>query len=198
VLTKEQGKMNLVISSFASCHRLWPGSLISFSPEKFSNTLKNSHSFQSSHERIDILYVPSVLTGHRLSLIHHILEFCYYFFPLHEPCEPVFELLMRIIQVTAHSAPKQYEILLQRLCIVELLSYSGFFIPEEFVQLQYLFRRICGKAVDEANAARISLTRILETEEDVALICFLDAWILKALQKHPNFNFFKTILFIYK
>ena len=203
VLSKSRGKINLSIASLQNCQKLWPGNLIAYNyTSLYTAKMYQKNGMQKSHnsieDRIEILYVPSEFTGHRIYWIHHLLEICYYFFPLEQPCFEVFELLSNALRLTVRAELYTYEFMVQKLCIIKLLSYAGFVPPLHFQKFLQLFEIVCSQAVDEAERSKIELTKILLEEDNKDLNDIFDVWILKALKTHPNFNFFKGSKFLHQ
>ena len=201
VLSRHQGKINLTVSSLHNCLRIWPGSLISYSlPSlQYAKTYQKHGVQKSVHcidDAIDILYVPQVSTGHKLTWVHSLLEVCYYFFPLEQPCSEVFELLSNALRLIVNIDILRYELLLRKICMVQLLSYAGSVPPPQFCELLRLFTLVCGQAVDESEWAKIELTKICLSYKTDELFKALDHWILTALKTHPNFNYFKAVHFV--
>ena len=201
VLSRHQGKINLTVSSLHNCLRLWPGNLIAFKfPSVQGAKMYQKYGVQKSlyciEESIDILYVPQVSTGHKLTWVHSLLEVCYYFFPLEQPCGEVFELLSNAFRLIVNIDILRYELLLRKICMVQLLYYAGLVPPWQFSELLRLFMLVCGQAVDESERAKIELTKICLNYKNDEIFKALDHWILTALKTHPNFNYFKTIHFV--
>lgn len=198
VLSQDHGKLNIVVRSLQNCIRIWPGNLISYtvpSSQYAKSFLKHGvqKSGYSIEDSIDIVFVPEVSTGHKLSWVHQLLEVTYYFFPLEQPCREVFELLFYALRFVANRDILRYELLLRKICMVQLLSYAGTPAPEQFGELQRLFMIVCGQAVDESERAQIELTKICTSLQAHELFKSLDSWILTVLKTHPNFNYFKAI-----
>lgn len=198
VLSQHHGKLNLMVRSLQNCVRIWPGNLISYTipSREFAKTYQK-HGIQKSgysiEDVIDIVFVPQVDTGHKLSWIHQLLEITYYFFPLEQPCSEVFELLFSALRFVVNNDILRYELLLRKICMVQLLSYTGSPAPAQFGELQRLFMIVCGQAVDESERAQIELTKICTNSQIYELFKILDSWILTTLKTHPNFNYFKAV-----
>ncbi len=79
VLCCQKGKINLITQPTEKCHQLWPGMLICFTPTFNNKKICIAHD-------IEIIMSPEQENFSNLYWVHHLLEICYYFVPLENPC----------------------------------------------------------------------------------------------------------------
>lgn len=181
LLTKEQGKIKLVILNSKKIQRLGPGASISF--------------HANNHITIDaqIINTPYFKNLEDMYWLHHLLELCYYFIPLGEECLDQFIVLQSALALVAETK----NVVNKKLITGLLLTTLGFYPPSS---LAFLFelKKILSSCIDFIPHKKIEfLTRHLK-QLDNKQMGELDEWILACITSHPRYEMFKTIIFIYK
>lgn len=191
ILTRSQGKCNLVVPKESLCVRLWPGMLISFYPHRLNHTTMNS-------DDIKILYTPEGTSSKDMYWLHHLLELIYYFIPQAYPSHDVFDALSCYLSILDYKGIVQENlILLQKICVMHFLQTTGSASQNFGFYDQDFLAQITSLPIMLAkNKETKTINKILDSinaHENKTI----NSWILKNLTTHPCFKSFKTIRFMY-
>ncbi len=184
LLTYSLGRINVTVIRQDECMRLWPGMLVT------CNIAQTGLSWSSN--RIIIHSVPIPQSHPNILWLHHILELCYYFLPLENPCGEIFFYLQQcynFIHQNNICDPLAQDIL-KKLCVIKFLSLIGFYAQEEVCQYITLFQELSDLFIDFTNEQKVDFLK------QRLLLCkttTMNEWILNCLKSHPMFNNFKTI-----
>lgn len=191
VLSLNSGKVNLVFSKRDGRQIFSPGVIIAF-----SCVGNGSQAFFV--KKMEILHVPIEPIRDHLNWIHHLLEICYYFLPLHATCTDVFRLLQySLVSGGKSSVFEPYFYVVQRVCLVRLLVLIGFYPPDGLLYVLGLFDDVVRVSLDSSDAQKVrSLQKLLEGVS-AQKVQEIDRWVLKNLREHSHRAQFKTLSFFY-
>lgn len=147
---------------------------------------------------IEVLHVPLSPLDKHLAWIHHLLEICYYFVPLHSACPDVFRLLQYSLKLGVQSnvfEPHFY--IVKRICLVRLLVLLGFYPNNKLVFLLGLFDDLVAASLDSSNDQKVRSLRSSFEAVTEKMIQEIDKWMLYCLKEHPHVKQFKTLSFFY-
>lgn len=193
VLTNTLGKIALVVFNQGVMRRIQVGTLIEFDHPKKQN---NVHTTQ----QLVIVLTPITQRSDDLIWLHHMLELCYYFVPLHQPLSECFVILKSCLALLPHVdlfSAHLWEIV-KKLCLGALLLFLGFFPPEHLERSIIMTKNALFLSVDFQDVQKVEfLSKHLEKFCTIAP-ADLDSWFLQCIQSHPRINIFKTIHFMYQ
>lgn len=146
--------------------------------------------------RIEVLFVPIEQAKCHIYWIHHILEICYYFAPLHAPCAELFCFLQDVYRVSLVSLlfPSDFD-LIKKIVLLKLFELLGFYPKQEYLFLLGYFDVIRIISIDSSNNEKVRSLHALLANISDKMIDGVDAWLLQCLYEHPNAISFKTITF---
>jgi len=191
LLTQSMGKVNVIVKKPNILQRIWPGMVVSCQLELL---------FEATYtcEDIEIIEIPPVLTAHDTYLIHHLLELCYYFIPLANPCSEVFDHLFFSFSIFLN---KQLFIhnfdIIKRILILRLLHFSGTF-SSELCGNTTLFDRISPHSLDIKDEQKVESVSLLIEEVHKIGVKTVDRLIFNCIKTHPSFKLLKTVPFLYE
>ena len=182
LLTRSKGKIILLFKKDKVCQALWPGMLISCEPIEYGN-----YYFVNS---VEVISEVSSQQQYDIYWVHHLLELFYYFIPLADPSDRLFDQFERYLTILNHQAIQaSIQLILKQLCIVHFLcSMGSYAMPQG---LRY--------ALALLSSPDVCLN---DVEKEIINFCSYDVnrinrWIMSCLRKHPSFRSFKTVSFMY-
>lgn len=122
---------------------------------------------------IEIIHTPFHVARENIYFLHHILELCYYFLPLHNEQKSIFELVKKTIL---------YPIENKLLLLFRFFTLIGFY-PENLPFEKSYFLRLLS----------YPLETILKEKLDEAQLKMLESWLLQCIEMHPEKKKFKTM-----
>ncbi|MFH1831831.1 MAG: hypothetical protein ABH827_03420 [bacterium] len=194
-LTFAHGKINIVIPQKALCEKLWPGMMVAMPLQETPNNYTASQG--------DIIYSPLIESKEDLFWLHHLLELCYYFLPINDQTPEIYNHVCNYFSLlTYRKYFKNYDILIQKLCIAHFLSLTGLYENSQANRLNInkhhidsLFQQLISTfAQKETNLDWLKLmTKNLSTvkKQDIA---YIDKCIENGIRNHPCHKQFKTTL----
>jgi hypothetical protein len=189
VLSRNAGKVNIIVSRDAIKQIFSPGSIVSF-----FYTASRSDFFV---QKVEFLYVP-MGSIEDLCWIHYLLEICYYFLPLNAACVDAFRLIKYALELGNRSSIfEPYFFIVKRICLVRLLMVIGFYPPNRLLYLIGLFDDMVRVSLDSSNAQKVRLLHTSFEGITDQMVKDIDAWVLLCLQEHSHIAHFKTLLFFY-
>lgn len=192
LLTSSMGKINLVVKKTGALQRAWPGMLIAYQPK----TLYESTFFSES---IEIMEIPPTTTADDNFIIHHLLELCYYFVPLANPCSEIFDHLCSCFAFFTHKQlfEKNFDTL-KRIFILRFLYLAGVFPLHNSTESMQLFTRLTACSLDIKDQQKVeSISMLIETVNKLGLRT-VDKLIFDCIKTHPSFKLLKTVPFLYE
>ena len=191
LLAGSLGKIALVVFNQGVMRRIQVGTLIEFD---FPKKQGNVHTAQ----QLAISLLPITQKPDDLLWLHHMLELCYYFIPLHQPSTECFIILKNSLTLLAHSDQFLDWETVKKLCLGALLLCLGFFPPDHLQRPIIMTKNALFLSVDFQDAQKVEfLSKHLKKFCTVAHE-ELDMWLLQCIQSHPRVNMFKTIHFMYQ
>lgn len=191
VLCNNKGKINLTTQPIEKCNNLWPGMLISFYPTFINKKICLANN-------IEILINPHESTTSEFYYMHHILEICYYFAPLDNPCPEIFHFLydyFSLVKIENHFGNKIN--IIKKIYLIKLLCLIGFYPEKPLISILNIYDQIRSNSIDFNNHRKVqSLTKDLN-EIELLYNKKINGWALSCLNSHPCFKLFKTIKKIY-
>lgn len=187
VLTLSYGKNSLFIKDPLLCNRLYPGMVITYVLFK-----KNG----SSHEvtNLEIVELFKNTSFQDTIWIHHILELCYFFCPLNNPCDEIFLFLTQYFYFFNNIAI----LLTNRLpfytvSLVKLLTLFDFQPKPLLTHFEDIFESLVAYSIDIDKPQ--NLESIIECLQAIPEKTLLQArlWGAECIKKHPCFASFKTV-----
>ncbi|MFC1894523.1 DNA repair protein RecO C-terminal domain-containing protein [Candidatus Dependentiae bacterium] len=187
ILSHQNGKIQILTKPTIKCKTLWPGMLISFN-------LNTSNRRFFCAENINIIYNINNSKPFKIYWIHHVLEICYYFIPLHDPCTKIFSFLSCCIKLINNENTFQSHIkIIKKTFLLNLLVLIGFYPPDNLLLYLDLYKQITLVSIDFNNNHKVqslmSKLKLLKKQD----INNLDKWIQTCLCSHPQFKKFKTL-----
>ncbi len=159
------GRLEAIIQS-PHVHLLHHGTVFSYYPTpKYNNIYLLTE--------IEIIHTPFHLARENINFLHHLLELCYYFLPLHSEHAAVFELVEKTL-----SRPIENKLLL----LFRFFTLVGFY-PENVPFEKSYFLRLLS----------YPLETILKEKLDDEQLKMLESWLLQCVELHPEKKRFKTI-----
>jgi len=191
VLTQRYGKITLVVLNAQSARCLRQGAIISFLISE-----KND-SFYTT-DRAEIIFIPLPQENHDLYWLHHLLEVCYFFLPMHEPIEEYFIVVSNgIYWMHNHNFTWAQWQVIKKVNIVVLMSLLGFAPPLHLQPSARIIHKTLLWFIDFQKGQKVEF---LSQHHDVfaaVSVDHLDVWLLECLQSHPRATVFKTLPFVY-
>ncbi len=187
VLSNMQGKINIITQPIDKLNLLWPGMLICFN-STFNNTKMQIAS------NVEIMINPIQINTQNFYWMHHILEICYYFVSLDDPCSEIFNFLYSFFSLI--KIEKQFSkniFIINKIYLIKLLCLIGFYPEKELLGFLNVYDQIRSNSIDFNNYQQVeSLTMYLDK---ISLLYAkkIDKWALSCLSTHPCFKLFKTI-----
>lgn len=123
--------------------------------------------------------LPLTLAQADVLFLHHVLELCYHFIPLHSGAHIV-SFLQALYEMGTHMHSQDKKIFL-----VKLLVSLGFFPDMPLTVQQYEFQAYA-MAIDIGTKSPLNL----EFEQ------FLERWLQQCIAQHPKMDEFKTMHFL--
>jgi len=186
VLARTQGKINLVIKKKDVCSKLWPGMIICF--------LAQEQTHNHLCDDVEIIKTPTFQSKEDLQWLHHLLELCYFFTPLHNPHEELFNYLYNYLTIVENKALFKNNIkLLQKLSIIHILHSTGFY--KEGFKLDNFFKSVSTLfAHKEKERCLKEINNLLHSINHYQ-IKEMNNYIERGIKSHPCYKQFKTIDF---
>jgi len=188
LLTRSSGKVNLIVSPRKSMFVFSPGMLISGFFEKRGKSIfakKIVPSFSPVWQHESHLYWG-----------HHMLEICYHFVQLDQPCVEVFYLIKRSLMLEEKAFLfKPHLRLIRKVCLVNLLISIGFYPGRELLVMSGLFEKIVKLFLDSSNQQKVRSLHLLLKEIRDPIIEKADKWIIACLHDYSGVKQFKTLSF---
>lgn len=193
VLSNSLGKIALVVLHQQPLHRLQLGSLIQFSnPEQSNNIFTTTN--------LSIYATPIPRDVQDLIWLHHLLELCYYFIPLHQPSQECYLTLHSSISLLDHAnlfLVDEWE-RLKKLCLGVLLLFLGFFPPRHLERSIIAAKNVLLAPTGPIDQEKIALLYD-PLQNFIKNSCTgLDEWLVECIQSHPRVNAFKTVHLMYQ
>lgn len=193
LLSRAHGKLHFSVRGVKNPHRFSPGMALRFGYKSQQKRFLND---------VEVLYIPFVRDNEHdkkisnLYWLHHLLEICYYFVPLGEPCREVFGLIQYAFDIKRCSDLfEPYFCLVQKIFLVRLFVYLGFFPPRRLVYLISLFDDVVLIFLDSSNEQKVSSLKQSLGNIDKKTSLEIDDWIGSCLRDHPLVMRFKTLSF---
>ena len=191
VLTQSRGKLIIAIPPQTNMRLLNIGSRIQF---VVSDQQYNVH-IVNNIQLVDSLHSPMLAD---LVWMHHLLELCYYFVPLHQLSHDCFEFLVQcniLLALQAHFQDMWESI--KRICIGILLCIVGFYPSDELLSPILALKGALLRFIDFEDMQNIEL--ITETVQKVCIEQQkkFEQWMLEYIETHPRREAFKTLNFMY-
>jgi len=196
ILTQYQGKINAVVKASGQIHTLWPGHLISYHSSSFAHGSADRAASICSIEQVEIIDLPLHGATEHFLWLHHLLEICYYFLSLENPCPEVFNHLLvglEIVQDPEHRAEVH---ILKRAFLVKLFALLGFSPDKKLIPMIALFNQIIARSVDSKTSGALHSLQAQCNVEPLGLLLCADLWVLSCIKTHPNLRSFKTLKFL--
>lgn len=149
------------------------GSLLSYQLQK------KSYGYMITSASLEDM--PLSLAHTHLLFLHHVLELCYYFIPVHADDGKLFQLLSLLYQ------PIQWTLFGQKIFMYYLLTAIGFH-PESLVMSNTQLAQLRSVSIDMIESEAIDL----EFEK------LLEQWLCHCIAQHPKMQSFNTIDFLTK
>jgi len=190
LLSQNLGKIEIIKDKFNKNKNetiLSSGILISFNPikSKINSYIANN---------IDVLMVPIMYEKlEDLEWIHSLLEICYFFLPLDEPCKNIFTTMYKSFFFLEFN--KNFSECFQpikKLLTLKLLKQLGFEIHKDLSPIKTKFEGLVSTFIDFPNLENIESLKMFIRTLDNCDVNLLNLWILSCLKQHPNSNAFKT------
>lgn len=186
VITLSQGKTSLIIKNVQTCNKLWPGMLISYSLFKKSEQIYDI-------SNLEIIGIFAAESFDDTQWTHCILEICYFFSPLNDPCDEVFIFLTHyfcIIKKVTATLSNRLPVYI--VSLLQLLKLFEFYPPQPFFDFETLFANLVAYSIDFDKSQNLeSIKESLEaiSEKTLHYACL---WIKECIKSHPCFASFKT------
>ncbi len=121
---------------------------------------------------VETIFIPFELAREDIYFLHHMLELCYFFLPLHAPAPTIFELLTTMFANPFGNKP---------IMLMRFFAFVGIY-PEDlpFEESYFLHLLSC------------PFETILKEKLDAVKLKMLQSWLLRCLAMHPYENQFKT------
>ncbi len=129
-------------------------------------------------EAVSIQAVPLKAAKYDIYFLHHVLELCYYFLPLHHAMPSIFDLINFITQ----SSEQLNESLQKKLLLLRFFSHLGIH-PEQDLCLSDSLHNLLSQPIDSMLKMDVM---IAESK--------LERWLLSCIETHPQKAQFKTII----
>jgi hypothetical protein len=173
ILSQSTGKINIVTNPITKCQQLWPGMLVTFNIiNQSTNMLMASH--------VEIVWNPEIKKSEDLFWLHELLQHCYYFSPLENPCPEIFYHLYNCFSIyKLKIRSKKLYFKIQRIAIFKLLTLLSFYPEKELVKFLGLYNQL-----EKSKETPKDFMNILQNINDTQ-IKKMDNWILKCINNHP-------------
>lgn len=122
--------------------------------------------------QVEIVNIPFDMAKHDIYFLHHILELCYYFLPLHTPQPILFEMLDILFKKSYCNKP---------MILLRFFGELGLYpedVPFEKTYFHYLLYS--------------PLEIIMKEKLDDMQLKMLQSWLMRCIAMHPYKNKFKT------
>ncbi len=192
VLTTSYGKMMTVILDHRIMQRIQSGALIQLHGGKLQgNILVPTNT--------SLLSIPIPRNTHDLYWLHHLLELCYFFLPLHQPVRDVFMLLQHscIFATLDHADDPGWDVFKKNIVGAFMILF-GFFPPESLKKPLYAIKNSLLLFIDFDPEQKVEfVTKHMRMVGTIPL-AQLNAWLITCIKTHPRMKAFKTLDFVYK
>lgn len=191
VLTRDAGKITLVILNNQSIKQINMGTVIAFYILEQNNVM-------ISTERVEIIVTPMPPQAVDIYWLHHLLELCYYFVPPGQPADDIFRFLLNCFSLLNYQqyCYDDWE-LVKHVCTAILINMVGFYPPDHLQNPIITLQKPLMMFVDFTGEQKVEFCRNSHQVLHVLSPVQLEAWLLKCIQSHPRINMFKTINFVY-
>jgi len=187
ILTQNFGKAEIITNPPDKSFILWPGMLISFHA---SQSIKNMYIANN----VEILLSPTENNSCYLHWIHQTLEICYYFLPLQDPCEEVFNHLYHCIALPKNECLFNNQIsVIKKIYLLKLLLLMGFYPDKNLISLLSIYEQLTCTSIDIDNKQKVESIKIALQRVSSLQIKKIDNWVLSCINSHPCFKNFKTV-----
>ncbi len=130
---------------------------------------------------IEIIDLPLMLGKDDILFVHHVLELCYFFVPLHEQIPGLCHLLIKL-----YNCEKIVNnIQAKKIFLFQFFAALGLYPEGARFQTPY-FHQLAAASID--NIALYPIDLMIEQE--------LDNWLLSCIALHPCTHNFKTVHFL--
>ncbi len=182
ILSASKGKINLSFKNKELCSKLWPGMLVWFQTQK--------NNFGYTCNTIDILSSPFFQTKEDLSWFHHLLELCYYFAPLDQPDQELFNYLKNYFSLLDYKHLFKKNLLtLKKLSIMHFFHLAGSQDSQQ-TKLINIIKNLSTKTHKHSSHIK-KINQSLETITQADLK-HIHKCIECGIQRHPLHRYFKT------
>ncbi|MFA5075309.1 MAG: hypothetical protein WC436_04370 [Candidatus Babeliales bacterium] len=186
VLTKNYGKIYIFVQPMQKGLFLWPGMLIFFNLQNYQ---KNFYFV----DNIEILLSPD--KNFDLNWIHHIIELCYYFIPMHNPCDKVFGFVFNCFLFSKFEVIFEKHIfLIRNISILKFFEIMGSCLSYDFNKYLQLYENLTNFLIDISNKQKEDFLRTNLAQIDELEIKNINKWIFSCISQHPCSKLFKTSL----
>lgn len=131
-----------------------------------------------SIEAVNIQEVPLNAAKYDIYFLHHVLELCYYFLPLHYAMPSIFHLINFVTQ----SSEQFHSSLQKKLFLLRFFSHLGIH-PDEDTAPSGSLHNLLSQPIDSMLKMKVA---IAESK--------LDQWLLACMESHPQKAQFKTVI----
>lgn len=171
IFDKNLGRIEAIFQNTAQTHQLHHGASLLYYCETTNSTLYKI-------KNIEIMDMPLELAKTDIYFLHHVLELCYYFLPLHVGALDTFTVI---------EAAFKYASANKFLILLRFFTSLGIY-PEDIPLEKTFFHRLLSCPIET----------ILEEKLDDAQVKMLESWLLRCIEIHPYKKQFKTKLPITK
>lgn len=183
LLDSTLGRVEGTIAPASALERLSSGMMISYAIEKW----KSSYLFA----QIDIIDEPAYYMQTDIHFLHHILELCSYFLPLHDSVPSVYQLVALLYdkQILLESS------LEKKLFICKFFSLLGIY-PDNAKSYDASFLHLISKGLISSDLISGDISSDFEAKKQ-AMHQKIRAWLLSCLATHPQMDKLKTAYYLY-
>ncbi|MBD3231814.1 hypothetical protein GF322_04095 [Candidatus Dependentiae bacterium] len=187
VISKQVGKIELITNKSTKCHLYWPGMLISFFPSKTKN-------FIYLAENIEIISTIQNIQNLNFYWFCRLLEICYYFVRLENPCTEIFFFLNNCMFLIENNFLYINKIhIIKKIYELKFLVLLGFYPSQEHCCYLDLYNNLTSLFIDFENKAKVKFLKNQLNKINTENFKKLEVWINKCLNNHPYSKKFKTI-----
>ena len=189
ILSKSRGKIVLVVLKRNFIKTISSGMQLSFIVDD-----QNSNLHITKH--LNIISAPLMKRYRDMLWLHHLLEICYFFIPLHQPCEEFFYLLSNyfsLFELYDHFY-NNWECI-HKAYLGVLMILMGFFPPKHLQKALIRIKSTLLFNIDFAQALKVKSLIMCLKDFNMLSCNEFDMWIQECIQSHPRRHMFKTLEF---
>lgn len=191
ILSKTNGKHNLITLPSNLSQKLWPGMIIEYKLIKNNN---NNINMISNH--INIISTLTNITKQNIKWLHNILEVSYYSLPLASPAPEIFEILyLSIYLLDKQDIFNENFQIIKKVYFLKLINLLGISICENYdtyIKQLDIFSSIF---IDISNELKVESVKAALKKIDKKTQNNIDLLIKESIKNHPFSKNFKSIYF---